>query len=61
VEVGLGEMKAHHNKRFGRIRTVQVGPDNQYLYVTTSNTDGRGSPTDDDDRLIRIKLRAFDF
>jgi glucose/arabinose dehydrogenase len=61
VEIGLGEMKAHFKEHFGRIRTVKVGPNNQYLYVTTSNTDGRGNPEATDDRLIRIKLRAFDF
>jgi glucose/arabinose dehydrogenase len=38
---------------YGRIRTVRVGPDN-LLYVTTSNTDGRGSPAADDDKIIRI-------
>jgi len=59
VEVGLGEVKAHYKGRFGRIRTVKVGPNNQYLYVTTSNTDGRGNPESSDDRLIKINLRRF--
>jgi hypothetical protein len=59
VEVGLGEMKAHFKERFGRIRTVKVGPNNRYLYVTTSNTDGRGNPQDSDDKLIKINLRQF--
>lgn len=39
--------------QYGRIRTVAVGPDG-FLYVTTSNTDGRGSPAQDDDRLLKI-------
>ncbi len=39
----------------GRIRHVEVGPDGA-LYVLTNNTDGRGSPSDGDDRLIRITV-----
>jgi glucose/arabinose dehydrogenase len=37
----------------GRIRAVAMGPDG-YLYFTTSNHDGRGSPVPNDDRLLRI-------
>lgn len=39
--------------RFGRLRTVVEGPDGD-LYVLTSNQDGRGSPTDEDDRILRV-------
>jgi glucose/arabinose dehydrogenase len=38
---------------FGRLRTVVEGPD-AALYVLTSNRDGRGSPRDGDDRVLRI-------
>ena len=38
---------------YGRLRDVQQGPDGR-LYVLTSNRDGRGSPTGDDDRVLRI-------
>ncbi|MFD1513747.1 PQQ-dependent sugar dehydrogenase [Halomarina rubra] len=39
---------------FGRLRTTLVGPDG-HLYATTSNRDGRGSPSEDDDRLLRFR------
>ena len=39
--------------RFGRIRTVVEGPHGE-LFALTSNRDGRGSPADGDDRVLRI-------
>ncbi|TVR79712.1 MAG: PQQ-dependent sugar dehydrogenase [Chitinophagaceae bacterium] len=38
---------------YGRLRDVVVGPDNA-LYVLTSNRDGRGSPQEGDDKILRI-------
>lgn len=38
---------------YGRLRDVVAGPDGA-LYVTTSNRDGRGWPSRDDDRVLRI-------
>lgn len=49
----IHEFKTHFLNRFGRIRTVRVGPDGM-LYLTTSNRDGRGKPVDEDDRIIRV-------
>jgi glucose/arabinose dehydrogenase len=40
-------------KKFGRIRDIAEGPDG-YLYFSTSNRDGRGTPADDDDRIMRL-------
>jgi glucose/arabinose dehydrogenase len=40
-------------KDYGRIRDVAEGPDG-FLYFSTSNRDGRGTPTSDDDRILRI-------
>ena len=37
----------------GRIRDVAEGPDG-YLYIITSNTDGKAFPDRDDDKLVRI-------
>lgn len=41
------------DKKYGRIREIVEGPDG-YLYFSTSNRDGRGSPAPDDDRIIRL-------
>ena len=38
----------------GRIR--EVVEHNGYLYITTSNRDGRGIPQNGDDKIIRIKM-----
>jgi aldose sugar dehydrogenase len=40
----------------GRVRDVMQGPDG-YIYLLTSNRDGRGRTGDDDDRLLKILAR----
>ncbi len=52
-EFKVSEIKRHFKGEFGRLRDVVVGPDNM-VYVTTSNQDGRGTPSSNDDRIIRI-------
>ena len=42
----------------GRIRDVRVEDD--YLYFISNNTDGRGNPAENDDRLYRISLSELD-
>jgi glucose/arabinose dehydrogenase len=51
----VSQERLFHNT-FGRLRDVLVAPDGA-VYLGTSNRDGRGSPTADDDRIIRIRAR----
>ena len=43
----------------GRVRHVELGPDGA-LYILTNNTDGRGSPREGDDRIVRIDVAPAD-
>jgi glucose/arabinose dehydrogenase len=42
---------------YGRLRDVTVAPDGT-LWMLTNNTDGRGEPTDGDDRVLGVPLSA---
>jgi len=48
-------LKRYFQGEFGRIRAVVLDP-NDNLYITTSNTDGRGNPSKNDDKLIRVTV-----
>ncbi len=50
----VSSLTLHLENEFGRIRTVRLGPDDMF-YITTSNTDGRGTPLPNDDRIVRIR------
>jgi glucose/arabinose dehydrogenase len=39
--------------KYGRLRDVVQGPDG-FLYISTSNRDGRATPVAEDDRILRI-------
>jgi glucose/arabinose dehydrogenase len=45
---------AHFRGDYGRLRTVVVAHDGNSLLLSNSNTDGRGDPSRDDDRLFRV-------
>lgn len=47
------EQERLYEGEYGRLRTVFTGPDG-HLYCTTSNRDGRGSPGEGDDRVLRF-------
>ena len=38
---------------FGRLRNAAMGPDG-HMYLMTGNSDGRGAPFENDDRILRI-------
>jgi len=56
VPLDGGEPRAELSGRYGRLRTVAVAPDGA-LWLTTSNTDGRGDIRDGDDRILRFVAR----
>jgi len=41
---------------YGRMRDVAQGPDNA-IYILTSNRDGRGRPSEEDDKMLRLTVR----
>lgn len=52
------ELRAHFAGDFGRLRAVFVNSED-LLLISTSNTDGRGSPEPNDDRIIQINSAIF--
>lgn len=51
-------LKRHFSREFGRIRAVSVSPDG-LLFISTSNTDGRGTVREGDDKIIRLNPEIF--
>ncbi len=52
------ELVIHLQGDYGRLRLVRLGPDG-WLYLGTSNTDGRGRPRPGDDRVVRVDPDAL--
>ena len=56
IEFENNEVISHEKlfqDEFGRLRDVATGPDG-FLYILTSNQDGRGIPNPNDDKILRI-------
>ena len=45
----------HYDGEFGRLRDVTQAPDGR-LWFVTNNTDGRGTPGPEDDRILSVEL-----
>lgn len=52
------ELNEYFKGKYGRIREVVLGPD-EALYITTSNNDGRGSPKEGDDKVLRVDPKGL--
>lgn len=50
-----GKPQSFLDGKYGRLRSV-VATDDGGLWVTTSNTDGRGKPGAEDDRILRLEI-----
>jgi glucose/arabinose dehydrogenase len=49
----VGDPEQFLDGQYGRLRTVVIDPEGA-LWITTSNRDGIGTPSADDDRVLRI-------
>jgi len=57
-DIRSGALKERFKNEFGRLRTVVLGPDD-YFYILTNNTDGRGTPKQGDDKIIKVDANLF--
>ncbi|MEU8538773.1 PQQ-dependent sugar dehydrogenase [Streptomyces sp. NPDC048717] len=51
-----GQPRAFFSRQYGRLRTVLVTADGRGLWLTTSQTDTRGTPRPGDDRILRLEF-----
>jgi len=58
LEDGNISLVRHFPGQFGRLRDVVIGPDER-MYIATSNTDGRGKPQVNDDKIIKLNPMMF--
>jgi glucose/arabinose dehydrogenase len=57
VDTGEVELTAFFPEEYGRLRAARIFEDT--LYLSTSNTDGRGKELSGDDRLLAVPLKYF--
>ncbi len=58
IDDNAATLTTHLRHTYGRIRTVRKAPDG-FLYILTSNSDGRGDRNSRDDRMIRIDPKTL--
>ena len=54
----VDDFLVHFKEDFGRMRAIRQGPDGIF-YLLTNNTDGRGTPREGDDKIIKIDPQIF--
>lgn len=54
----ISSFESYLENEYGRIRTITLGPDKMF-YLTTSNTDARGTVRAGDDKILRVKPSVF--
>ncbi len=53
-----GEPVAYYTGTYGRLRAVEKVPDEQAIWITTSNADDNGGQADGSDRIIKVSLNS---
>ncbi len=57
-EITTKKFTTHFFQDFGRLRELTIGPDS-FIYLTTSNLDGRGQGRTGDDKIIKLNPQIF--
>jgi glucose/arabinose dehydrogenase len=59
LDIETKNIKTHFFGDFGRLRAVMLGH-NGFIYISTSNTDGRGTENSNDDKIIKINPKILE-
>lgn len=52
------KLKSYFKNKFGRLRAVKI--EEGYIYISTSNRDGRGTLNNNDDKILKVNLNDID-